>query len=185
MSCFSFFRLRFFVFQVMSGCMVRSWRENWWLLCLQSLRISKERGSCMSSYHAFYRNYFVKLQYDYYIISATAAAVGLIVGEQQLILFGVLLWFSVVLNSLFCSSPWIFCSELNYLCCSMMRLKQGGKELKTLLSDICITMSAGHQIRQYVHIPKCTLNIFVFCSCCNAINIIAYLVMLLVYYSIT
>ena len=105
--------------------------------------------------------------------------VCLIVGEQQLILFGMLLWFSVVLNALFRSSPWIFCSELNYLFCSMMRLKQGGKELKTLLSDICITMSAGHPIRQYVHIPKCTLNIFVFCSCCNAIIVIAYLVMLL------
>jgi hypothetical protein len=44
----------------------------------------------------------------------------------------------------------VFFLNLNYFRCSMMRLNQGGKELKTLWRDICITMSAGHPIRQYV-----------------------------------
>jgi hypothetical protein len=50
---------------------------------------------------------------------------------------------------LFHSKVFFYGSKLR-LSCSMMRLNQGGKWLKTHSRDICIITSVGHPIKQYV-----------------------------------
>jgi hypothetical protein len=47
-------------------------------------------------------------------------------------------------------SKFFFSGPKLLLSCSMMMLNQGGKGLKTHSRDICIIMSAGHPIKQYV-----------------------------------